>query len=84
MHTFSLASFDSLTDAFLELFSKTHTLIGIGLVLFIGLQITAVLCGMYMKPIRSPKQLLKLVLILFAGVAICCMTVWLLWKLASA
>lgn len=75
---------EALIDAFIGALTTTHALIGIGVLLVVGVQITVVICGLYMRPVRSARQLFKLLLILFAALVLCSMTLWLLWELAMA
>lgn len=75
---------ESLLDGMVELVLASHNLIGIGVVLVILVQVGVVMIGLYAAPIRSPRQLLRLLLILFAAIAVCCMTVWLLLQVMDA
>jgi hypothetical protein len=75
---------EALIDAFIGALTTTHALIGLGVLVVVGAQITVVMCGLYMRPQRNIKQLLKLLLILFAALVLCSMTLWLLWELAMA
>lgn len=75
---------EALIEAFIGTLTTTHALIGIGVLLIVGVQITVVMCGLYMRPQRNIKQLLKLLLILFAALVLCSMTLWLLWELSQA
>lgn len=78
------APVEGLLEAFFATLGLTNNLLGIGLVVFILLQVGIVLCGLYLRPVRSWRQAVKWLLTLFAAVAFCCMTVWLLWELAVA
>lgn len=72
----------ALVEAMTAAFLASHTLLGIGLIVFIGLQITVVLCGLYIRPTRNARQMGIFLLICLAALVFCCMTVWLLWKLS--
>lgn len=72
-------SFDVLIQALLELIFSIHHLIGLWVLLALAVQVALLLVAFYMRPVRSARQLFSWLLILFAGVILCCMTVWLLF-----
>lgn len=55
-----------------------HNVLGMWVILLLLLQVAVLLACIYMRPIRTRRQFFKLVLILFAGLGICSMTVWLI------
>lgn len=75
------ARVEAIFDELLPVMLATHTALAIGVLLLVGLQVGVVLCSLYMRPVRTWGQVLKLLLILFAALVICCITVWLLWQL---
>ena len=70
----------NIIEAITKALSAADNLYGIALIVFILLQVGIVLASLYLRPVRTMGQFFKLLLILFAALAICCMTVWLLWE----
>lgn len=74
----------TLAQGIIEMLQTTHGVLGIALVMIIAVQVLIVLCTLYMRPIRTVAQFIKFVLILFAALAVCSITVGLLWMLNTA
>lgn len=80
------AFFDKITALAEALFDgvlQAHTALGVAGLLFLFLQVAFVLACLYIRRPATPKQWAGMLLILFAVVAICSMTVWLLLKAYS-
>lgn len=71
---------NGLIESIIQLVLNAHNVIGFGFILLLLLQVFLVLAGMHLRDIRTHKQRIKLLLILFAVLIICSMTVWLLLK----
>lgn len=72
-----IPSLDVLIKALLELVFSIHQLVEFWVLLVLAVQVALLLVAFYVRPIRHPRQLVFWLLILFAGVILCCMTVWL-------
>jgi hypothetical protein len=74
----------NLLDAFIALILGAHTAMGIAVILLLFLQVLFVLACFYIRPPRTRKQWCWVLLILFAVVAICSMTIGLWLKANTA
>ena len=74
---------DALIVGITELALSANNMIGIAVLLFVGVQVLLVLGSLYLRPVRTRAQFIKVMLILFAVGGFCSMTIWLLLKVAS-
>lgn len=66
-----------LIDRLIELIFSLHQLVELWVLLVLAVQVALLLAAFYVRPVRTARQLFSWLLILFAGVILCCMTVWL-------
>lgn len=56
------------------------TVTGVFQLIFVGVNVIIVLITLYMRPIKTRKQLVIVLLSVLAAFAICCMTLWLYFQ----
>lgn len=69
--------FEVLITCLIELVFSLYRLVELWVLLALAVQVLLLLAALYVRPIRHPRQLFLWLPILFAGVILCCMTVWL-------
>lgn len=69
---------ESLIENMIALVLMGHNVIGAVFIVVLLAQVLIVLAGFYLRPVKTLRQFALLVLILFAVLGICSITIWLL------